>query len=66
MRFVKKVNERGVVTLPAEVREALGVDEGDIVEFDVLGVVKKKGQETPTRFTAAVASDDETPTRDHA
>lgn len=57
MRFVKKVNERGVVTLPAEVREALGVDEGDIVEFDVLGVVKKKGQTTPTRFAAEVAAD---------
>lgn len=43
MRFVKKVNERGVLTLPAEVREALGVDEGDIVEFEVLNVIKKKG-----------------------
>lgn len=59
MRFVKKVNERGVVTLPAEVREALGVDEGDIVEFDVLGVVKKKGQTVPTRFTATAQSDNE-------
>lgn len=45
--------------MPAEVREALGVDEGDIVEFDVLGVVKKKGQTTPTRFTAAVAAESE-------
>lgn len=53
MRFVKKVNERGVVTLPAEVREALGVDEGDIVEFEVLRVVKKKGQApNPDRLAA--------------
>jgi AbrB family looped-hinge helix DNA binding protein len=41
MRFVKKVNERGVVTLPTEVREALGVEEGDIVEFEVLGIARK-------------------------
>ena len=42
MRFVKKVNERGVLTLPNDVREALGVEEGDIVEFEVLRVVKKR------------------------
>lgn len=54
MRFVKKINERGVVTLPADVREVLGVEEGDIVEFDILGVVKKKGGE-PIR--ARVGSD---------
>lgn len=66
MRFVKKVNERGVVTLPAEVREALGVDEGDIVEFDVLGVVKKKGQQTPTRFSAAVGAAESDQTENHA
>jgi AbrB family looped-hinge helix DNA binding protein len=41
MRFVKRVNERGVVTLPTEVREALGVDEGDIVEFEILGIARK-------------------------
>jgi AbrB family looped-hinge helix DNA binding protein len=41
MRFVKKVNERGVVTLPTEVREALGVEEGDIVEFEVLRIARK-------------------------
>lgn len=42
MRFVKKVNERGVLTLPNDIREALGVEEGDIVEFEIVGVVKKK------------------------
>lgn len=41
MRFVRKVNDRGVLTMPTEIREALGVEEGDIVEFEVLGVVKK-------------------------
>lgn len=41
MRFVKKVSERGVVTLPTEIREALGVEDGDLVEFEVLRVVRK-------------------------
>jgi AbrB family looped-hinge helix DNA binding protein len=41
MRFVRKVNDRGVLTLPSEVREALDVDDGDIVEFEVLRIVKK-------------------------
>lgn len=48
MRFVKKVNDRGVLTLPTEVREALGVEEGDIVEFEVLKVVKKASLRTST------------------
>jgi AbrB family looped-hinge helix DNA binding protein len=50
-RFVKRVGERGVVTLPTEVRDMLDVAEGDIVEFEVLRVIKKarKGKaETPT------------------
>lgn len=41
MRFVKRISERGNVTLPSELREALGVGEGDILEFEVIGVVKK-------------------------
>lgn len=49
MRFVRKVNDRGVLTLPTEIREALGVEEGDIVEFEVLGVVKKTGRSKANR-----------------
>jgi AbrB family looped-hinge helix DNA binding protein len=41
MRFVKRINERGTTTLPNEVREALSIKEGDIVEFEVLNVVHK-------------------------
>lgn len=47
MRFVKKVNDRGVLTLPAELREALDVGEGDIVEFEVVRVVKKANGSPP-------------------
>ncbi|HUR25815.1 MAG TPA: AbrB/MazE/SpoVT family DNA-binding domain-containing protein [Candidatus Thermoplasmatota archaeon] len=41
LRFVKKITDRGVLTLPTEIREALNVAEGDIVEFEVLRVIKK-------------------------
>ena len=41
MRFIKKILERGTITIPSDVREALGVDEGDIVEFQILRVVKR-------------------------
>lgn len=51
MRFVRKVNDRGVLTLPSEVREALDVADGDIVEFEVLRIVKK-GKGAPGPATA--------------
>lgn len=41
MRFVKRISDRGNLTLPTELRDALGISEGDIVEFDVIGIVKK-------------------------
>lgn len=42
MRFVKKVANRGQVTLPSDVRDALDVEDGDIVEYEVVAVVKKR------------------------
>lgn len=59
MRFVKKISERGVLTLPSDIREALEVEEGDIVEFEVLAVVKRNRKKTPAP-TGAV-SDGATP-----
>ncbi len=53
MRFVKRVNERGVVTLPNEVREALGVEEGDIVEFEVLRIARKSDAKSNKGAAAA-------------
>lgn len=41
MRFVKRVNERGTTTLPNEVRAAMDIEQGDLVEFEVLNVIKK-------------------------
>jgi AbrB family looped-hinge helix DNA binding protein len=42
IRFIKKIVERGNVTVPSDVREALGIEEGDIVEFDIITVVKRR------------------------
>lgn len=57
MRFIKKIVERGNVTIPSDVREALDIDEGDIVEFDIVNIVKKTEREA-----AEEAAEDE-PTR---
>lgn len=43
VRFIKKILERGTVTVPSDVREAIGVEEGDIVEFQIIRVVKRHG-----------------------
>jgi bifunctional DNA-binding transcriptional regulator/antitoxin component of YhaV-PrlF toxin-antitoxin module len=41
MRFLRKVGQRGSLTLPTELREVLSIDEGDLVEFEVIGVVRR-------------------------
>lgn len=45
LRFIKKILERGTVTVPSDVREAIGVEEGDIVEFQIIRVVKRHGED---------------------
>ena len=66
MRFVKKVSERGVVTLPTEIREALGVEDGDLVEFEVLRVVRKANpasRSTPLPTSSPALTPDSSPVR---
>ncbi len=41
MRFVKRINDRGTLTLPVEIRDVLGIEDGDIVELEVLRIVRK-------------------------
>jgi AbrB family looped-hinge helix DNA binding protein len=40
MKTVVKVQKRGVVTIPVEVREALEIREGDFLEIDVSKITK--------------------------
>jgi AbrB family looped-hinge helix DNA binding protein len=42
MRFIKRISDRGTVTLPSDVREALELQDGDIVEFEIVEIVKRK------------------------
>jgi AbrB family looped-hinge helix DNA binding protein len=39
MRFVRKINERGTLTIPSEVREVLDLKDGDIVDVQIVRVV---------------------------
>lgn len=41
MRFIKKIAGRGNITLPRDIRDAMAIDEGDIIEFEVVAVVRK-------------------------
>jgi AbrB family looped-hinge helix DNA binding protein len=58
VRFIKRVNDRGTLTLPSDVRDAMGVEEGDIVEFEVLGIVKKRAEAPGTRVRRTVTAPD--------
>lgn len=58
MRFIKRVSERGVLTLPTEIREALDVQDGDLVEFEVLRVVKKANGSAPSPPIASLREKD--------
>lgn len=41
MRFTKRVVGQGHVTVPQDLRSALSIDGGDLVEFEVVGVIRK-------------------------
>ena len=57
MRFLRKVGRRGVLTTPNEVREVLDIQEGDIVEFEVVGVIRRgKRTEVPASVPSVPAS----------
>ena len=43
MRFLRTIGQKGTLTLPSEIRQVLDVHEGDIVEFEVVSVVQRKG-----------------------
>ena len=41
MNFLAKIRKRGTVTIPSEIRLALSLKEGDLVELEI----KEKGRE---------------------
>jgi AbrB family looped-hinge helix DNA binding protein len=44
MRFLRTIGQKGTLTLPSEIRQVLDVQEGDILEFEVVGVVRRKAE----------------------
>lgn len=61
MRFIKRILDRGTVTVPRDVREALGVDEGDIVEFEIVTIVRKKEEKSMTEGSTNPARREQAP-----
>jgi len=41
MQATVKVTRNGQVSIPATVREVMGIEEGDVVTIDVLSIVRK-------------------------
>lgn len=41
MRFLRTVHQRGNLTLPSDIRDVLDIQEGDVVEFEVLRIVRR-------------------------
>lgn len=50
VRFVKKISDRGTLTVPRDVREALGLEDGDLVDVQIVRVV---GRRPPSSLTSA-------------
>jgi bifunctional DNA-binding transcriptional regulator/antitoxin component of YhaV-PrlF toxin-antitoxin module len=51
MRFVKRVAGNGHVTVPADLRSALTIESGDIIEFEVLGILRTQTSATGARLS---------------
>lgn len=48
MRFVKKISDRGTLTIPSDVREALDLKDGDLVDVQIVGVVGRRTSVPPS------------------
>ena len=55
MKMVRRVGERGVVTIPKEARQALGILEGDLVEFEIYAVYPADDRPAPHRMVRSFA-----------
>jgi AbrB family looped-hinge helix DNA binding protein len=38
MKFVRKLNDKGQITVPKEIRDIMSLHDGDIVEFQIINV----------------------------
>ncbi|MEA3137718.1 MAG: hypothetical protein QOC71_1999 [Thermoplasmata archaeon] len=56
MRFLRKLGQRGSLTLPSELREVLSISDGDLVEFEVVGVVRRGSKTSAVPATSPSSS----------
>lgn len=49
MRFTKRMVTQGHVTIPTDLRNAMEISPGDLVEFQILGIIRKKSTQAPAR-----------------
>lgn len=52
MRFTKRIVTQGQITMPTDLRDALGIRPGDLVEFEIVGIVRRKTSPLPDPFTS--------------
>lgn len=43
VRFARRVVTQGHVTVPTEVRSVLDLHAGDVVEFEIVGIIRRQG-----------------------
>lgn len=59
MRFTKRVVAQGHVTVPSDLRSVLDIAPGDLVEFEVVGIVRRKNAPSqvpsPSRISEPIA-----------
>ncbi len=48
MRFTKRVVAQGHVTVPSDLREAMAIHAGDLVEFEIVGIIRRPAAALPS------------------
>lgn len=49
IKVVRRMGDKGQVTIPKEVRDLMNIHEGDMVEFEIVAVhVPRRGRKAPT------------------
>ena len=60
MKVVRKVGDKGQITIPKEIRDVMDIEDGDIVEFEIVAVhipKTNKGKHHGKKVTSRNAPD---------
>lgn len=61
MRFSKKIRSRGHLTLPADVRDAGNIHSGDLVEFEILRILRHRDDDVALPIPGERREEEATP-----